>query len=69
MINIQLIVCIIIVIYFIVTTFLYYRERHNYLIYYRKNSVTFICSLCGLLFCLILPVSHFYNKLFIKLFY
>ncbi|KAG4099172.1 hypothetical protein H8356DRAFT_1668429 [Neocallimastix lanati (nom. inval.)] len=57
MINIQLIVCIIIVIYFIVTTFLYYRERHNYLIYYRKNSVTFICSLCGLLFCLILPIN------------
>jgi len=63
MINIQLIASVIIAIYFIVTTILYYTERKNYIIYYRKNSVTFICSICGLLFCLIIPVSN-YNKLF-----
>ncbi|ORX84019.1 hypothetical protein BCR32DRAFT_291604 [Anaeromyces robustus] len=57
MFNIQLTAGILIVIYFVITTFLYIKERNNYLIYYRKNSVTYICSLCGLLFCLVLPIN------------
>jgi len=59
MVNVQKIISAFTVIYFIITTTLYYKERHNYVIYYRKNSVTLICSICGLLYCLILPVSIF----------
>ncbi|ORX61051.1 hypothetical protein BCR36DRAFT_401310, partial [Piromyces finnis] len=57
MLNIQTFLSIFVVTYFVVTTVLYYKERHNYVIYYRKNSVTLICSICGLLFCLILPLN------------